>query len=93
MKTVLDFQQADVPLRSMNLKQFAQKCCRVFCLLLLQDSPVKAVWYMDMWPQHYLEYVDQQVVTYHKRNKVQILWPMLTDGQTVIEKGVAYDGM
>ncbi|XP_040516454.1 uncharacterized protein LOC417973 isoform X3 [Gallus gallus] len=85
--------QADVPLRSMNLKQFAQKCCRVFCLLLLQDSPVKVVWYMDMWPQHYLEYVDQQVVTYHKRNKVQILWPMLTDGQTVIEKGVVYDGM
>lgn len=77
----------------MNLKQFAQKCCRVFCLLLLQDSPVKAVWYMDLWPQHYLEYVDQQGITYHKRNKVQILWPMLTDGQTVIEKGVAYDGM
>lgn len=48
---------------------------------------------MDLWPQHYLEYVDQQGITYHKRNKVQILWPVLTDGQNVIEKGVAYDGM
>ncbi|XP_048799322.1 uncharacterized protein LOC125692622 isoform X2 [Lagopus muta] len=35
---------ADVPLKNIDQEQFALKCCRVFCLLLLQDSPVKAVW-------------------------------------------------
>ncbi|POI35936.1 hypothetical protein CIB84_000309, partial [Bambusicola thoracicus] len=93
VKTVLDFQQADVPLRSTDLKQFAQKCCRVFCLLLLQDSPVTAVWNLSECPPQYLDHVDQQDIMYRKKTELRVLWPILADGKNVIERGVVCDEM
>ncbi|XP_031456179.1 uncharacterized protein LOC116233418 isoform X2 [Phasianus colchicus] len=83
--------QADVPLKNINQEQFALMCCRVYCLLLLQDSPVKAVWNIHECSLHCLEHVDQQDLKHYKREELQILWPMLTNGGNVIERGVVWN--
>ncbi|XP_010708475.1 uncharacterized protein LOC104910765 isoform X2 [Meleagris gallopavo] len=83
--------QADGPLKSINHEQFALKCCRVFCLLLLQDSPVKAVWNIHESFLQYLEHVDQQDLKYCERTELRILWPMLMNGVNVIERGVVWN--
>ncbi|XP_052524352.1 uncharacterized protein LOC128073452 isoform X1 [Tympanuchus pallidicinctus] len=81
---------ADVPLKNIEQEQFAVKCCRVFCLLLLQDSPVKAVWNIHECSLQYLEHVDQQDLKYC-RAELRILWPMLMNEVNVIERGVVWN--
>ncbi|KFO04786.1 hypothetical protein N312_00416, partial [Balearica regulorum gibbericeps] len=41
-------------------KQFALHCCQVYCLLLLQDPPVEAVWNLQESSMQYLEHVDKK---------------------------------
>ncbi|XP_021236689.1 uncharacterized protein LOC110389835 isoform X3 [Numida meleagris] len=83
---------ADLHLKITDQKEFALQCCRVFCLLLLQDSPVKAVWNLYECSLQHLEHVDQKDLKYCKKTELQILWPVLKDGEEVIEKGVVWDG-
>ncbi|KFV50566.1 hypothetical protein N341_01471, partial [Tyto alba] len=40
--------------------QFALQCCKIYCLLLLQDPPVKAVWNLQESSMQYLEHVDNK---------------------------------
>ncbi|XP_015717198.1 uncharacterized protein LOC107313449 [Coturnix japonica] len=84
-------QHANVPLRNADQEQFAKTCCRVFCLLLLQDSPVKAVWDIRDCSLQHVELADQQGIKYFKKSELQILWPLLTDGKIVIERGVVWN--
>ncbi|XP_065598901.1 uncharacterized protein LOC136052581 isoform X1 [Cyrtonyx montezumae] len=83
--------QADVSLKNTDQMEFAKKCCRVYCLLLLQDSPVKAVWNRDECSLQCLEHVDYKDLKYSKITELQMLWPVLKDGEEVIEKGVVWD--
>ncbi|XP_015717122.1 uncharacterized protein LOC107313428 isoform X2 [Coturnix japonica] len=82
---------ANVSPRNADQEQFAKTCCRVFCLLLLQDSPVKAVWDIRDCSLQHVELVDQQDIKYFKKSELQILWPLLMDGKIVIERGVAWN--
>ncbi|KGL88144.1 hypothetical protein N301_05899, partial [Charadrius vociferus] len=41
-------------------RQFALQCCRIYCLLLLQEPPVKAVWNIQESPIQYLDHVDKK---------------------------------
>lgn len=82
-------EQASVTLENDDQKQFALRCCRVYCLMLLQESPVKAVWHpQEILPQH-VEHVDKKAFEHWK--KTGLLWPVLKSGEEVIVKGVVWD--
>ncbi|KFQ77212.1 hypothetical protein N337_12648, partial [Phoenicopterus ruber ruber] len=40
--------------------QFMLQCCKTYCLLLLQDPPVEAVWNLQEDLTQYLEHVDKK---------------------------------
>ncbi|KFV13574.1 hypothetical protein N340_09994, partial [Tauraco erythrolophus] len=52
--------QADVDTKITTKREFAILCCRIYCLLLLQDPPVKAVWNLQENSKHCLEHVDRK---------------------------------
>ncbi|XP_035191235.1 uncharacterized protein LOC118171885 [Oxyura jamaicensis] len=81
--------QACVTLENDTQKQFAQQCCRVYCLMLLQEPPVKAVWHTQEILPQYVEHVDRKDFEHCK--KVELLWPILKSGEDVIVKGVVWD--
>ncbi|KFZ46521.1 hypothetical protein N321_12110, partial [Antrostomus carolinensis] len=56
----LDFQQTDVELKTAIQSQFALQCCRIYCLLLLQDPPVKAMWNLKESSTQHLEHVEKK---------------------------------
>ncbi|KFR11045.1 hypothetical protein N306_07403, partial [Opisthocomus hoazin] len=52
--------QAVTEPRNALQRQFTLQCCRIYCLLLLQDPPVKAVWNPLGSPVQDLEHVDMK---------------------------------
>ncbi|XP_074433570.1 uncharacterized protein LOC141739700 isoform X2 [Larus michahellis] len=70
-------------------RQFAQQCCKVYCLLLLQDPPVKAAWNLQESPVQYLEHVDKK--DRELWGKITLLWPIMKCGEEVIVRGVVWD--
>ncbi|XP_031963541.1 uncharacterized protein LOC116443469 isoform X3 [Corvus moneduloides] len=66
--------------------QFLLQCCQIYCLLLLQDPPVKAEWKMN---RRYLEHVDKKDPVYWKNPS--LLWPIMKRGEDVVAKGVVWD--
>ncbi|XP_015482704.1 uncharacterized protein LOC107204320 isoform X1 [Parus major] len=79
-------QEAAINTGSGNETQFLLQCCQIYCLLLLQDPPVKADWKMDI---QYLEHVDRKDAVYWK--KTSFLWPIMKCGEKIIVKGVVWD--
>ncbi|XP_025924937.1 uncharacterized protein LOC112967713 [Apteryx rowi] len=69
---------------------FMMECCKVYCLLRLQDSLIKAEWCLEEHSEKYLEHVDKKGLE-HCRKKVALPWPLLKSGEQVIRKGVIYD--
>ncbi|XP_033370151.1 uncharacterized protein LOC107204320 isoform X2 [Parus major] len=78
--------EAAINTGSGNETQFLLQCCQIYCLLLLQDPPVKADWKMDI---QYLEHVDRKDAVYWK--KTSFLWPIMKCGEKIIVKGVVWD--
>ncbi|GAB0176712.1 hypothetical protein GRJ2_000136400 [Grus japonensis] len=70
-------------------RQFALRCCQIYCLLLLQDPPVEAVWNLEESSMQYLEHVDRK--DWEHCSKPVFLWPILKQGEQVILKGVIWD--
>ncbi|OXB60384.1 hypothetical protein ASZ78_001210 [Callipepla squamata] len=58
---------------------------------IIRDSPVKAVWNQDECSLQWLEHVDYKELKYSKISELQMLWPVLKDGEEVIEKGVVWN--
>ncbi|XP_038025221.1 uncharacterized protein [Anas platyrhynchos] len=83
--------QASVTLEDDVQKQFALKCCRVYCLMLLQKSPVKAVWHKQEIHPEELEHVDKKDLSTVHWKKAELLWPVLKSGKELIAKGVVWD--
>lgn len=83
-----DFQEAAILTETEDQidQQFLLQCCYIYCLLLLQDPPVKAEWKMN---RKYLEHVDKKDPA-HWRNP-SLLWPIMKCGEKVIVKGVVWD--
>ncbi|XP_032057653.1 uncharacterized protein LOC116497819 [Aythya fuligula] len=81
--------QANVTLEDDVQNQFALQCCRVYCLMLLQESPVKAVWHTQEIHLEELEHVDKKDFEHWK--KPELLWPVLKSGEELIAKGVVWD--
>ncbi|KFV96144.1 hypothetical protein N326_10889, partial [Eurypyga helias] len=52
--------EAGVEPKTVTQRQFALQCCKTYCLLLLQDPPVEAVWNMKENAVQYLEHVDKK---------------------------------
>ncbi|XP_050765646.1 uncharacterized protein LOC127024942 [Gymnogyps californianus] len=80
--------QADVDPKTAIQRQFTLQCCKIYCLLLLQDPPVKAVWNLQETLQ-YLEHVDKK--DWEHWRKPAFLWPIMKCGEQVIVKGVVWD--
>nr|XP_005488760.1 uncharacterized protein LOC102061728 isoform X1 [Zonotrichia albicollis] len=79
-------QEAAIHIRTENQTQFLLQCCQIYCLLLLQDPPVKAEWRIK---SRHLEHVDKKDVV-HWVNP-SLLWPIMKHGEKVIVKGVVWD--
>ncbi|XP_068858288.1 probable DNA double-strand break repair Rad50 ATPase isoform X2 [Aphelocoma coerulescens] len=81
-------QEADILTGAENEteSQFLLQCCQIYCLLLLQDPPVKAEWKMN---RRYLEHVDKKDPVYWKNPS--LLWPIMKRGEDVVAKGVVWD--
>ncbi|KFV56440.1 hypothetical protein N328_03653, partial [Gavia stellata] len=52
--------QAGFDLKTAIQRQFTLQCCKTYCLLLLQDPPVKAEWNLQESSIEYLEHVDKK---------------------------------
>ncbi|XP_064367604.1 uncharacterized protein LOC112983489 [Dromaius novaehollandiae] len=76
--------------RNHTQRRFIMECCQVYCLLRLQDSPIKVEWCLEERSEKYLEHVDKKSLE-HWRKRVGLLWPILKSGEQVIRKGVIYD--
>ncbi|KAM6093340.1 uncharacterized protein LJ206_006061 [Theristicus caerulescens] len=70
-------------------RQFTLQCCKIYCLLLLQDPPVKAVWNIQESLVQDVEHVDKKDREHWR--KPAFLWPILKCGEQVIVKGVVWD--
>ncbi|XP_071279148.1 golgin subfamily A member 6-like protein 26 [Agelaius tricolor] len=79
-------QEADIHERTENEKQFLLQCCQIYCLLLLQDPPVKAEWSIN---SRHVEHVDKKDVVYWQN--ASFLWPIMKCGEEIIVKGVVWD--
>ncbi|XP_063010750.1 uncharacterized protein LOC134417443 isoform X3 [Melospiza melodia melodia] len=79
-------QEAAVHIRTENQTQFLLQCCQIYCLLLLQDPPVKAEWRIK---SKHLEHVDKKDAV-HWENE-SLLWPIMKRGEEIIVKGVVWD--
>ncbi|XP_041337560.1 uncharacterized protein LOC121361179 [Pyrgilauda ruficollis] len=83
-------QEADIHIRTESETQFLLQCCQIYCLLLLQDPPVKAEWKMNRRHGAFcLEHVDKKDAMHWK--KVSLLWPIMKCGEEIIVKGVVWD--
>ncbi|XP_074725535.1 uncharacterized protein LOC141943774 isoform X2 [Strix uralensis] len=81
--------QAGIDLKTVLQRQFALQCCKIYCLLLLQDPPVKAVWNLQESSMPYIEHVDKKICEHWR--KPAFLWPIMKCGEQVIVKGVVWD--
>ncbi|KAM9293446.1 uncharacterized protein RDI95_003062 isoform 2-T2 [Morus bassanus] len=81
--------QAGVDAKTAFQEQFILNCCKIYCLLLLQDPPVTAVWNLQESPRQYLEHVDKK--GWEHWRKPAFLWPIMKCGDQVIVKGVVWD--
>ncbi|XP_058661690.1 uncharacterized protein LOC131558100 isoform X1 [Ammospiza caudacuta] len=79
-------QEAAIHIRTENQTQFLLQCCQIYCLLLLQDPPVKAEWRIR---SKHLEHVDKKDAV-HWENE-SLLWPIMKRGEEIIVKGVVWD--
>ncbi|KFQ75964.1 hypothetical protein N335_14187, partial [Phaethon lepturus] len=52
--------QAGIDPKTAIQRQFMLQCCKTYCLLLLQDPPVNAVWNLQESSRQYLEHVDKK---------------------------------
>ncbi|CAN0060581.1 unnamed protein product [Bubo scandiacus] len=81
--------QAGIDLKMVLQRQFALQCCKIYCLLLLQDPLVKAVWNLQESSMPYIEHVDKKICEHWR--KPAFLWPIMKCGEQVIVKGVVWD--
>ncbi|XP_075347776.1 uncharacterized protein LOC142404665 [Mycteria americana] len=81
--------QADVDPETTIQRQFTLQCCKIYCLLLLQDPPVKAVWNLQESLLEYIEHVDKK--DWEHWREPAFLWPIMKCGEQVIVKGVVWD--
>ncbi|XP_074923819.1 uncharacterized protein LOC116838140 isoform X2 [Chelonoidis abingdonii] len=76
--------------RFQPLVKFTAKCYKIYCLLLLQNPPIKVMWPTDGRIQTaYIEHVDKKVI--ESSIQIKFLWPVLTCGNQLVRKGVIYD--
>ncbi|KAM9172627.1 uncharacterized protein ACDP82_019158 isoform 5-T5 [Pangshura tecta] len=72
------------------LVHFTAECYKIYCLLLLQNPPIKAVWPTDeKIPISCIQHVDNKNV--EDRMPLNFLWPVLACGRLVFKKAVIYD--
>ncbi|XP_030335347.1 uncharacterized protein LOC115605264 isoform X2 [Strigops habroptila] len=69
--------------------EFMLKCCRVYCLLYLQDPPVKAEWNTQGSQMQNIEHINKK--EQNRWRKTTLLWPIMKCGEEVIVKGVVWD--
>ncbi|XP_051493088.1 uncharacterized protein LOC127392778 [Apus apus] len=69
--------------------EFAQQCCEVYCLLLLQDPPIKAAWQSEGISDFCAEHVDKKSSALWRQ--AAFLWPVMKCEGKVIMKGVVWD--
>ncbi|KAM4670824.1 uncharacterized protein AAGF69_003605 isoform 2-T2 [Amazona ochrocephala] len=81
--------QAGIVPRTETEGVFTLKCCQVYCLLLLQNPPVKAEWKTQGSTTQNLEHINWKEEKYW-RNPA-LLWPIMKHGEEVVEKGVVWD--
>ncbi|XP_067415152.1 uncharacterized protein [Emydura macquarii macquarii] len=94
-----DFYQAmSGPLFSPDLQKFhplvkfAAESYKIYCLLLLQNPPIRAVWYtQERIPTACVEHVDKKDLD--DRMPLNFLWPVLACEGKVLRQGVVYDLM
>nr|XP_014431324.1 uncharacterized protein LOC102463012 isoform X2 [Pelodiscus sinensis]XP_014431325.1 uncharacterized protein LOC102463012 isoform X2 [Pelodiscus sinensis] len=71
------------------LVHFTAACCKIYCLLLLQNPPIKAVWPTEeRIPTYCIQHVDNKDV--EDKMPLNFLWPVLACGRQVLRKGVIY---
>ncbi|XP_044864747.1 titin homolog isoform X1 [Mauremys mutica] len=76
--------------RFQPLVKFTAECYKIYCLLLLQNLPIKAAWSTSRRiPTASIEHVDNKVI--ESCISINFLWPMLTCEEQLIRKGVIYD--
>ncbi|CAM5084250.1 unnamed protein product [Eretmochelys imbricata] len=72
------------------LVHFTAECYKIYCLLLLQNPPIKAVWATEeRIPISCIQHVDNKNV--EDRMPLNFLWPVLACGRLVYKKAVIYD--
>nr|XP_032659048.1 uncharacterized protein LOC116838140 isoform X1 [Chelonoidis abingdonii] len=72
------------------LVHFTAECYKIYCLLLLQNPPIKAVWPTEeRIPISCIQHVDNKNV--EDRMSLNFLWPVLARGRLVFKKAVIYD--
>ncbi|CAM4463240.1 unnamed protein product [Lepidochelys olivacea] len=72
------------------LVHFTAECYKIYCLLLLQNPPIKAVWPTEeRIPISCIQHVDNKNV--EDRMPLNFLWPVLACGRLVYKKAVIYD--
>ncbi|XP_074000505.1 uncharacterized protein [Numenius arquata] len=79
--------EAGISTKHGTQRQFAVQCCKVYCLLLLQDPPVKAVW--NLHEMQCLEHVAKKGSEHWE--KPAFLWPIMKCGEQLIVKGIVWD--
>ncbi|XP_065418742.1 uncharacterized protein LOC103306474 isoform X1 [Chrysemys picta bellii] len=91
-----DFYQAKIwPVLSPDLQKFqplvkfTAECYKIYCLLLLQNPPIKPVWPANRIHTDFIEHVDNKEI--ESCMPITFLWPVLTYGGKVIRNGVIYD--
>ncbi|XP_075009595.1 uncharacterized protein LOC142083684 isoform X3 [Calonectris borealis] len=81
--------QAGIDPKTTLERQFTLQCCKIYCLLLLQDPPVKASWNLQEHPMQYVEHVDKK--DWEHWGKPAFLWPVMKCKEQVVAKGVIWD--
>ncbi|XP_030905856.1 uncharacterized protein [Melopsittacus undulatus] len=81
--------QAGIAPRTETERVFTLKCCRVYCLLFLQNPPVKAQWKIEGSPIKDLEHISRKEAKIWRNP--ELLWPIMKRGEEVIAKGVVWD--
>ncbi|KAM9580035.1 uncharacterized protein ACIB01_009923 [Guaruba guarouba] len=81
--------QAGIVPRTETERVFTLKCCQIYCLLFLQNPPVKAEWKIQGSTIQNLEHINRKEVK-NWRNP-ELLWPIMKYGEEVVEKGVVWD--
>ncbi|XP_065418746.1 uncharacterized protein LOC103306474 isoform X2 [Chrysemys picta bellii] len=71
------------------LVKFTAECYKIYCLLLLQNPPIKPVWPANRIHTDFIEHVDNKEI--ESCMPITFLWPVLTYGGKVIRNGVIYD--